>query len=90
MKCLRFSNLADPKGQFGQIVTNRPQLDNLIEKHGFPPGRWMSPNCRIWFEDEVQEWLESRPIATENKPVNITDNHISRHPERRRKSGVAA
>lgn len=79
---LRFKDL-----QQRGIVKSRAQLENLKKKYGFPLGRWMSPNCRVWFEDEVVSWIESRPIATENKRLVITEKHVSR---RNRKSAEAA
>jgi predicted DNA-binding transcriptional regulator AlpA len=45
------------------VVRNRVQLTKLIATQGFPPGRMLSPNCRVWDEDAVAEWLESRPVA---------------------------
>ena len=46
------------------IVDNRPQLGRLKEKHGFPPGRMLSPNTRVWTEAEVDDWIASLPVAT--------------------------
>jgi predicted DNA-binding transcriptional regulator AlpA len=42
------------------IISNWPTLKNRIEKHGFPPGQKLGPNTRVWREDEVQSWLDSR------------------------------
>jgi hypothetical protein len=79
---LRFSDL-----KARRIVHNRPQLKNLQMREGFPLGRWMSANSRVWTEEEVIDWIESRPEATENKPVVITEKHVSR---RTRKSTAEA
>ena len=79
---LRFKDL-----QQRGIVKNREQLENLKKNYGFPLGRWMSPNTRTWTEDEIAEWYQSRPIATKNKPLVITEKHVSR---RNRKSAAAA
>jgi predicted DNA-binding transcriptional regulator AlpA len=58
-KWLRFRNLKER-----QIVDSWPQLRNLVEKQGFPPGRMLGLNTRAWDEDnEVEPWLASRPIA---------------------------
>ena len=38
-------------------------LRNLIENYGFPPGKLLSPQIRIWAEDEVGAWVETRPVA---------------------------
>ena len=44
------------------IVANWPQLRNLIEKYGFPPGRLLGPQTRVWDEEaEIEPWLASRP-----------------------------
>jgi len=80
---LRFKDLQE-RG----VVRSREQLKNLQKSYGFPLGRWMSPNTRVWTEGEVIDWLESRfSKGTTNKPVVITEKHISR---RTRKSAAAA
>jgi hypothetical protein len=56
---LRFRDLKDRK-----IVTNHVTLKRWIESEGFPPGRMLGPNTRVWREDEIEAWLASRP--TEN------------------------
>jgi hypothetical protein len=43
------------------IVNSWPQLKRLQQLHGFPLGRMLSPNCRAWTEEEVDEWIVSRP-----------------------------
>lgn len=45
------------------IADNWPQLLRLIEQHGFPSGRLLSPNVRAWTIDEVEAWVATRPIA---------------------------
>jgi predicted DNA-binding transcriptional regulator AlpA len=45
------------------IVDSWPQLKNLIDNYGFPPGRLTSPQIRAWTEDEIAEWYASRPIG---------------------------
>jgi hypothetical protein len=49
------------------IVSNWPQLYNLIDDYGFPAGVMLSPNCRVWNVEDVQSWLVSRP--TERKII---------------------
>jgi hypothetical protein len=44
------------------IVNSWPQLKRLQELYGFPLGRMLSPNVRAWSEDEIDAWIESRPI----------------------------
>jgi predicted DNA-binding transcriptional regulator AlpA len=55
---LRFKHLKQR-----HIVENWPTLKRLKEKHGFPPGRLLGDNTRVWTEDEVDEWLDSRPTT---------------------------
>jgi hypothetical protein len=54
---LRFGDL-----KTRNIVKSWPQLKRLVELYGFPPGRMLSPNIRVWTEDEIDAYLESRPI----------------------------
>jgi hypothetical protein len=49
------------------IVSNWPQLYNLINDYGFPAGVMLSPNIRAWNVDVVRAWLDGRP--TERKKV---------------------
>lgn len=57
-KLLRFNDLK-ARG----IVTNHPTLKRLVDKHNFPPGRWLGENSRFWTESEIDEWLAARPLA---------------------------
>jgi predicted DNA-binding transcriptional regulator AlpA len=58
---LRFSDLK-ARG----VVKNRMTLHNWIERYGFPPGRLIGPNTRVWNEPDVIAWLEAQP--TDRKP----------------------
>jgi hypothetical protein len=58
------------------VVNNWVTLLSWIEKQGFPPGRLLGPNTRAWTDQEVAEWIASRP--TPFKEVELTDAHISR------------
>jgi predicted DNA-binding transcriptional regulator AlpA len=49
------------------IVSNRPQLQQMISKYGFPPGRRISPNTRVWTDTEVTAFIETAP--TERKTI---------------------
>jgi hypothetical protein len=49
------------------IVSNWPQLYNLIDDYGFPGGMMLSPNCRVWNVGDVRAWLDTRP--SERKKV---------------------
>ena len=55
---LRFRNLKD-RG----IVNSWPQLKRLQELHGFPLGRLLSPNVRVWTEEEIDAYIASRPVT---------------------------
>ena len=52
---LRFRDLR----HFG--VNNWPTLIRWMAKEGFPPGRYLAANTRVWTEEEVQAWFDSRP-----------------------------
>ena len=54
-KHVRFPDLKARK-----IAKGWPQLRDLIETHGFPPGFYLTPQQRCWWEDEVETWLEAR------------------------------
>ncbi len=60
MKVLRFKDLQD-----AGLVSSWTALKHLIEKNGFPVGRYLSANTRVWTDEEVDEWVLSRPLATE-------------------------
>lgn len=61
-KYVRFHNLRS-----AGLVANWQQLRRLQDEAGFPIGRLLSRNTRVWTLDEVNEWLASRP--TERKRV---------------------
>ena len=64
-KLIRFSDLKE-RG----IVNNRVTLGQWIETQGFPPGRMLGNNTRVWDEAEITAWLESRPIeGTIKRPI---------------------
>jgi hypothetical protein len=43
------------------IVTNWVQLRRLQDLYGFPKGFLLSPQTRVWREDELDSWLAMRP-----------------------------
>lgn len=51
------------------LVTNWVTLNTWIDSQGFPPGRLIGPNIRVWIETDVAAWLESRPTA--RKPSRV-------------------
>jgi hypothetical protein len=54
---LRFGDLKE-RG----LVRSWPQLRRMIRHYGFPPGRMLSPNVRIWTGQELETYFASRPI----------------------------
>lgn len=71
-KLLRAADLISMK-----IVGSRMTLKRAIDSEGFPPGRLATPNSRVWTEDEVLGWLESRPVA---KKPDYGAGHHTRTP----------
>ena len=53
---LRFSDL-----QAMGIVNCWPTLSRWIARQGFPPGKYLGPNTRVWTVEEVEAWIASRP-----------------------------
>ena len=45
-----------------RISSDSRQTKYLVDNHGFPPGRMLSPYVRGWTEEEVADWLASRPV----------------------------
>ena len=62
-KLLRFRDLK----RIG-LVRNWPTLKRRIESQGFPPGRLLGPNTRVWTEGEVELWFAGRPEHLEDPP----------------------
>ncbi|CAN5405859.1 hypothetical protein BH10PSE7_BH10PSE7_34020 [soil metagenome] len=57
-KRLRFRDLRE-RG----VVHNWVTLKRWEQSLGFPPGQMTGPNTRTWTEKEIDNWLESRPVA---------------------------
>jgi hypothetical protein len=45
------------------IANNWTQLLRMVDQDGFPCGRLLSPNVRVWDINEIVRWLETRPTA---------------------------
>ncbi len=43
------------------IARSWTQLEYLIDCHGFPVGKKLSPQVRSWTVEEVEAWIASRP-----------------------------
>ena len=41
-------------------INNWPTLQRWIKTQGFPPGRHLGPNTRVWTLEEVESWWEGR------------------------------
>jgi predicted DNA-binding transcriptional regulator AlpA len=63
VKLLRFRDL-----KTSGIINSWPMLRRRVERDGFPPGRMLGPNCRAWTDEEVGQWLASRPTAKKPAP----------------------
>jgi predicted DNA-binding transcriptional regulator AlpA len=48
------------------LVNNWVTLSRWVQEQGFPPGRLLGPNTRVWTEAEIEAWVVSRPIAKAN------------------------
>jgi predicted DNA-binding transcriptional regulator AlpA len=45
------------------VVRSRMTLWRMIQGQGFPPGILISANRRAWLEEDVRNWLASRPVT---------------------------
>jgi predicted DNA-binding transcriptional regulator AlpA len=63
-----------------KISSSARQTKYLVDHHNFPPGRMLSPQIRGWTEDELTEWLASRPVKS---PCNIPESKRPRGRPRR-------
>lgn len=64
---LRFADLEE-RG----VVRNWVTLKHWIDHEGFPPGRMLGPNTRAWTEQEIAEWISTRPLPTSKNRVACT------------------
>jgi hypothetical protein len=62
-KLLRFRDIKERN-----IIRNWPALKRAIDLRGFPPGRYIAANTRVWTEAEVEAWIESLPSGVDAKP----------------------
>jgi predicted DNA-binding transcriptional regulator AlpA len=61
---LRYADLEE-RGLF----RNRVTLRNWITRYGFPVGRLIGPNTRVWTEAEIEAWLARRPTVRKGQPA---------------------
>jgi hypothetical protein len=74
------------------VVKSWPQLNRMQKLHDFPLGRLMSPNVRAWTEEEIEAYIESRPIENSRPRQGITKKSTEERREivRRAKERKAA
>ena len=61
MHLLRFRDLKE-RG----ICRDWGSLKRFVERFGFPPGRYIAPNSRVWTEAEVNAWIDALPTRVLN------------------------
>jgi predicted DNA-binding transcriptional regulator AlpA len=44
------------------IAKSWAQLANLIKKRGFPRGRMIGANTRVWTPEEIDSWVADCPV----------------------------
>lgn len=71
MKLLRFVDLV----AMG-VFTNRMSLKRAIDNQNFPVGFLVTPNARAWREDEVFDWLATRPTGRKAVAVKPAGEHV--------------
>ena len=59
---VRFKHLRD----LG-IVNSWPALRYQMKYNGFPEGRLLGANTRAWTTEEIQKWLDERPINVKKR-----------------------
>ena len=60
-KLVRFAYLNKALG----VCDSRAQLANLIRDQNFPPGRLLGEKSPVWWNIEIEDWLDARPVPTE-------------------------
>ncbi len=61
-KFLRLKNLEERGTATTHHVVRHMQIHQ-----GFPLGRLLGPGTRVWTEDEITEWLASRPVEVSER-----------------------
>jgi hypothetical protein len=57
-KMWRFKDL-----KAGGIVNSYMTLKRLVDSGRLKPGRLISPNCRTWTDEEVEELITGSPVV---------------------------
>jgi predicted DNA-binding transcriptional regulator AlpA len=50
------------------VVKNRATLGNWIKDRGFPRGRLIGPNTRVWNSEDVWSWVDQSVSASKMTP----------------------
>ena len=53
------------------FCNSRAQLKRMVDFHGFPTGRLLSPNVRTWTAEEVLTYYDTRPSERKSTPSNL-------------------
>jgi predicted DNA-binding transcriptional regulator AlpA len=65
------------------ISDSYQRTKHLEETQGFPRGRLLGPNTRVRTDDEILEWLDSRPVEVSEQ----TKQRVRRSIEARQTGG---
>lgn len=49
------------------VPVHKNTLMRMIDRNEFPHGHYISPNKRVWYEDELQYWQENLPAESGRK-----------------------
>jgi prophage regulatory protein len=49
------------------VPVGRSTLKRMIKNGDFPGAHYISPNKRVWYEDEIEMWQESLPAKSSRK-----------------------
>jgi prophage regulatory protein len=49
------------------VPVGRNTLMRMIDREEFPRGNFISPNKRVWYEDDVRRWQQSLPDQSGRK-----------------------
>jgi hypothetical protein len=78
---LRYRNLVEQG-----LVKSRQELKRLQDGQGFPLGRLLGPNTRVWTSTEITDYVASRPVKM--PPHKLRGAAKAKH-ERKRKQAAA-
>jgi predicted DNA-binding transcriptional regulator AlpA len=73
MKLFRFVDL-----KANGVAKSWPQLYRMIELYGFPAGRLLSPQVRVWTDTEIDAWLATRPVRADAAPRGVAKSRRGR------------